>query len=172
MIKENTINDNAKKLYLNPKIKRRTFSSNFYPAIKNIYRKNIRNDVENNKNGNSYNKFLLNSLFYKHKKSNSTIRNFKDNKNFSLKNLSIDKINSSRSFSNSVGKKYINRNLSKNIDINKSELNNNIENNKNRLSENANHFYSSLKQILPYKGSSNVKNIERHRNESVISKDN
>ena len=182
MVKDNKIN-NYKKLNLKSKIKRRTFSSNLNDVVKNInkddsnnnnyYRKNnLNDDVYKNKNGNSTNKFLLNNLFLKHKKSNSTMRNFKDNKNFSLKNSSIDKINSSRSFSNSVGKKYINGNMSKNIDINKSELNNNNENNKNRLNKNTNHFYSSLKQIIPYKERSNVKNIELHRNEKVISKDN
>ena len=182
MVKDNKIN-NYKKLNLKSKIKRRTFSSNLNDVVKNInkddsnnnnyYRKNNLNDDKyKNKNGNSTNKFLLNNLFLKHKKSNSTMRNLKDNKNFSLKNSSIDKINSSRSFNNSVGKKYINGNMSKNIDINKSELNNNNENNKNRLSKNTNHFYSSLKQIIPYKERSNVKNIELHRNEKVISKDN
>jgi serine/threonine protein phosphatase PrpC len=171
MIKENKNNNNNKKLNLKTKTKRRTFSSILNAAAKNLNnndKKNNRN--KNNKIGNSNNKFLLNNLFYKHKKGNSTMRNFKDNKNFSLKSLSIDKINSSRSFSNSVGKKYINRNLSKSNAINKSELNNN-ENTKNR-SKNTNHFYSSLKQILPYKGKSNVKNIERYRNEKFISKEN
>jgi len=180
MAKENKIINNYKKLNLKSKIKRRTFSSNLNAVVKNINKDDSNNNSlqkskrnnDNNKNGKSNNKFLLNNLFLRHKKNNSTMRNFKDNKNFSLKNLSIDKINSSRSFSNSVGKKYVNRNLSKNIDINKSELNNNNENNPNRLNKNANHFYSSLKQILPYKENSNIKNIERHRNEKVISKEN
>ena len=187
MIKENKITDsNFKKLNLKSKIKRRTFSSNLNAVLKNINKEeNISNNNHNNdykkykikdaniKNGKSNNKFLLNNLFYRHKKNNSTMRNFKNNKNFSLKNLSIDKINSSRSFSNSVGKRNTNRKTSKNIVINKSEVNNNNENTKNRrLDKSSTHFYSSLKQILPYKESSNVKNIERHRNEKAISKDN
>lgn len=181
MIKETKIYNNYKKLNLKSRIKQRTFSSNLNAIIKNINKddnnNNNKTSKKNNRNGdkskkeNSNNNYLLN-LFYKHQKCNSTMRNFKDNKNASLKSLSIDKINSSRSFSNSVDKRCINKKLYKNNDMNKSELNNNNKNIINKLSKNANHFYSSLKQILPYKGNSNVKNIERYRNESVITKDN
>ena len=147
--KENKLKNNIyKKINLKPKVKRRTMSSNI---DMNQIISNINNENNNLKKKNVYdntnNSFLF-DLISNHKKNNSIVTNINiKEKNISLKNISLEKIKSSRSFSNSVDKK-INKDkkFSKNNSINKNKYQ---DNNINSFNSTGNQFYTHLKKIIP-----------------------
>jgi hypothetical protein len=194
--KENKINNNNnsnniyKKINLKPRVKRRTLSSNFNKLIPNKNNNNNENKNTNIKNSfindnyNNNNNSVLIDVFSNHKKNNSIIMSMNFNlneKNTSCRKLPIDKIRASRSFSSSVGKKHIikkKQNLPKNHSMNKNILKTeNTKNNTNKsiFSSTGNHFYSHLKQSIPffktkYNDFNSNKNSERsseNRNNSL-----
>jgi serine/threonine protein phosphatase PrpC len=112
---------------------------------------NINNENNNLKKKNVYdntnNSFLF-DLISNHKKNNSIVTNINiKEKNISLKKITLEKIKSSRSFSNSVDKK-INKDkkFSKNNSINKNKYQ---DNNINSFNSTGNQFYTHLKKIIP-----------------------
>ena len=147
--KENKLKNNIyKKVNLKPKVKRRTMSSNI---DMNQIISNINNENNNLKKKNVYdntnNSFLF-DLISNHKKNNSIVTNINiKEKNISLKKITLEKIKSSRSFSNSVDKK-INKDkkFSKNNSINKNKYQ---DNNINSFNSTGNQFYTHLKKIIP-----------------------
>ena len=147
--KENKLKNNIyKKINLKPKVKRRTMSSNI---DMNQIISNINNENNNLKKKNVYdntnNSFLF-DLISNHKKNNSIVTNINiKEKNISLKKITLEKIKSSRSFSNSVDKK-INKDkkFSKNNSINKNKYQ---DNNINSFNSTGNQFYTHLKKIIP-----------------------
>ena len=148
--KENKLKNNIyKKVNLKPKVKRRTMSSNI---DMNQIISNINNENNNLKKKNVYdntnNSFLF-DLISNHKKNNSIVTNINiKEKNISLKKITLDKIKSSRSFSNSVDKKINkDKNFSKNNSINKSKKYQ--DNNRNNFNSTGNQFYTHLKKIIP-----------------------
>ena len=153
-IKENKSNNNIyKKISLKQNTKQRTFSNNINKIFYNNNNDIINIKKTNNDNNNCNNSLLI-DLISNHKKNNSISTNIIE-KNIPLKNP--EKIKASRSFSNSVEKRNVlpkSKKISINNNINKKILN--IENIKNVFNNTGNHFYSRLKQIIPY--SNNLKN--------------
>ena len=167
-IKESKLKDNIyKKINLKTKSKRRTLSSNMNKIIlnnnniineNNFLKKN--NNINENNNANADNSLLI-DIVYNHRKSNSIMANINE-KNKSLKRVSIEKMKSSRSFNSSIEKNDIirkNKKLSNNNNINKTLIN--IDN--NNFYNTGNQFYKRLKQIIPY-ANNKTKNTENSFN--------
>ena len=166
--KENKLKNNIyRKVNLKSKIKRRTMSSNI--NMNQIY-SNINKENKglktNNINDNTNNSLLLDLISF-HKKNNSIVTKINNKeKNISLKNISLEKIKSSRSFSNSVEKKIKkNKKFSKNNNIYKTKKYQ--DNNRNDFNSTGNQFYTHLKKIIPYTKNYKIKKNENSNNNNI-----